>query len=406
MLGRERVVLTGMGAVSSIATDLPGFTAGLRAGRDGAREITTFDTTGFEHAIGCEVTGFEPERWITRTPAVQLGRASRFAVSAARMALHDARLSEDDLAGRPGMISVGSTNGEGHDLDHLVAAQLDGEPVDPRISGRISAQHLASSIAHELCLPSATPSVLGTACAAGNHAIGDGFDAIRSGETDFALCGGADAMSRKLFSGFYRLGLLAPDACRPFDLNRQGILVSEGSGMLLLESLRSARARGARIHAEVLGYGLNCDAWHPVSPDRESVAKCMRLALDDAGLEPSDVDLISAHGTGTKLNDVTESGAVTDVYGPQPPPTISVKSMLGHAMGAAGALAAIACTLAITEGFIPPTINHRDPDPECPIDCVPNHAVDADLRIVQSNGLAFGGSNGVLILGRYEGATA
>ena len=166
--------------------------------------------------------------------------------------------------------------------------------------------------------------------------------------------------------------------------------------------MREAEARGAGIYAEVLGYGLDCDAYHPVAPDEASVARCMRLALADAGVQPAEVDLISAHGTGTRANDLTEARAIRSVYGDRPPRTISLKSMLGHTMGAASALGAIACSLAITGGFIPPTINHVTTDPECDIDCVPNVSVPARLNVVQNNGLAFGGNNAVLILGRYQ----
>jgi 3-oxoacyl-[acyl-carrier-protein] synthase II len=242
-----------------------------------------------------------------------------------------------------------------------------------------------------------------TACAAGNYAIGYGYDAVRSGEVDYALCGGADAMSRKTFAGFYRLGTIAPDLVRPFDTHRKGILTGEGAGILILESLASAQARNAPIYAEVLGYGLNCDAYHQVAPNQQSVARCMQLALDNAGVKPHEVDLISAHGTGTKANDITETRAIRQVFADDTPRTISIKSMLGHTMGAASALAAIACALAIVHHFIPPTINHQTTDPDCDIDCVPNHAIDANLRIVQNNGLAFGGNNAIVILGRYDG---
>ncbi len=267
---------------------------------------------------------------------------------------------------------------------------------DTRLAERIPAGRLSSSVAAELGLTNVEPVTIGTACAAGNYAIGHGYDALRAGEVEFAICGGADAVCRKTFTGFYRLGTIAPDHCRPFDRNRRGILTGEGSGMVVMETLTSALDRGAPIYAEVLGYGLNCDAHHPVAPDRASVARCIRLALDDAGVAPAEVDLISAHGTGTKANDVTEARAI----GGEPPRVVSLKSMLGHTMGAASALAAIACALAITHEFIPPTINHVETDPDCRIDCVPNQSVRADLRIVQNNGLAFGGNNAVLILGR------
>jgi 3-oxoacyl-[acyl-carrier-protein] synthase II len=205
-------------------------------------------------------------------------------------------------------------------------------------------------------------------------------------------------MCRKTFAGFYRLGTIAPEYCQPFDADRKGILTGEGSGMLFLETLDGARRRGARVYAEVLGYGLSCDAKHPVAPDQASIVTCMRRAHDRAGVDPAEVGLVSAHGTGTKANDLTEAAAVREVFGDSPPPTVSVKSMIGHAMGAASALAAIACVVALEYGFIPPTINHRRTDPECGLDCVPNHARKATLRVVQNNAFAFGGNNSVLML--------
>jgi 3-oxoacyl-[acyl-carrier-protein] synthase II len=273
--------------------------------------------------------------------------------------------------------------------------------IPAELSRQVPAVTLPVAVARELGLSDVDLSTVATACAAGNYAIGNGFDAIAAGDVDVALCGGADAMCRMTFTGFYRLGAVDPECCRPFDVNRKGILTGEGAGVLVLEPLDAAIARGARIYAEVLGYGLNCDANHPVAPNQDSVAKCMRFALDDAGVTPDQVDLISAHGTGTKANDTTECGAIHDVFGPRPPRTVSVKSMLGHTMGAASALSAIACVLAIREGFIPPTINHVETDPACAVDCVPNTAVEADLRVVQNNALAFGGDNAVVLFGRH-----
>ncbi|MEU4213041.1 beta-ketoacyl-[acyl-carrier-protein] synthase family protein [Streptomyces sp. NPDC026206] len=406
--GKRRVVLTGFGVISSIGIGAAEFTESLRNGRSGVSPISVFDVEGFEHRNGCEVKGFEPEQWITRIPLGELGRASRFAVAAARMAVRDAGLDPEQLAGKRGLISVGTTDGESFELDQLVAAELADGPggMDPGIVRRVPAARLSTAIAHELALTDVEAPTIATACSAGNYAIGYGYDAVSSGEVEFALCGGADAMCRKTFTGFYRLGTIAPECCQPFDVDRKGILTGEGAGVLVLESLESALARGATIYAEVLGYGLNCDAYHQVAPNGASVAECMEIALRDAGVKPEEVDLISAHGTGTKANDITEAGAIRQVFGEEPPRTISLKSMLGHTMGAASALGAIACGLAITHGFIPPTINHTETDPECRIDCVPNHAVDADLRIVQNNGLAFGGNNAIVILGKYTGSPA
>ncbi|QEV19968.1 beta-ketoacyl-[acyl-carrier-protein] synthase family protein [Streptomyces alboniger] len=400
----RRVVLTGLGVLSSIGTGVEEFTAGLRSGRSGAGPITVFDTAGFEHSTGCGLGEFDAEAWIQNLPVDSLGPATRFSVSAARMAVADAGLDLGTLRERPGMISIGTTDGESRDLDELVETQLahGHAAMDRQVASRLRAARLSSAVALELGLTDVEAVTIPTACAAGNYAIGYGYDAVRSGDVDFALCGGADAMCRKTFAGFYRLGTIAPDLCRPFDADRKGILTGEGAGVLVLEDLESALARGARIYAEVLGYGLNCDAYHQVAPDLSSVARVMSLALENAGVQPHEVDLISAHGTGTKANDITESQAIREIYGDEPPRTVSVKSMLGHTMGAASALAAIACALAITHRFIPPTINHNRTDPECRIDCVPNHAVEADLRIVQNNGLGFGGNNAVAVLGRYE----
>jgi 3-oxoacyl-[acyl-carrier-protein] synthase II len=399
----HRVVLTGLGVVSSIGLGAGRFLQGLRTGRSGARPISVFGTEGFDHANGCEVTDFDPGEWIHTLDPEGLGRATQFSVAAARMALEDSGLDLEALRGLRGLISIGTTDGESHDLDQLVAAELTCGPeaFDATAVRRVPAARLSAAVAQELGLADVEAVTVPTACAAGNYAIGYGFDAVSSGEAEFAFCGGADAMCRKTFTGFYRLGTIAPERCRPFDVDREGILTGEGAGVLVLERLESALARGATIYAEVLGYGLNCDAHHPVAPNQDSVARCMELALENAGVKPEEVDLISAHGTGTKANDVTEAGAIRQVFG-EPPRTVSMKSMLGHSMGAASALAAIGCALAITHGFIPPTINHHTTDPECDVDCVPNTAIDADLRVVQNNGLAFGGNNAVLLLGRHD----
>ncbi|MEV5975413.1 beta-ketoacyl-[acyl-carrier-protein] synthase family protein [Streptomyces sp. NPDC052114] len=403
--GPRRVVITGLGAVTSIGLGVTAFLDGLRSGRSGVKPITAFDTTGFAHANGCEVTDFDPADWIHRVDPAELGRASQFSVAAAKMAVEDAGMDLAELRRRPALVSVGTTDAESRDLDTLVGVQLaDGpENLPAVVARRAQAGRLSSGIVRELGLTDVEALTIPTACAAGNYAIGSGYDAIREGDVDVALCGGADAVCRKTFTGFYRLGTIAPEVCQPFDKDRKGILTGEGAGILLMESLESARARGARIYAEVLGYGLNCDAHHPVAPDQDSLARCMEVAHRNAGVKPEDIDFISAHGTGTRANDVTEAGAIRQVFD-APPPTISIKSMIGHSMGAASALASAACALSLTEGFIPPTINHRETDPECGLDCVPNEARPTELNVVQNNALAFAGNNAVLILGRYREA--
>jgi 3-oxoacyl-[acyl-carrier-protein] synthase II len=401
----RRVVITGLGTVTSIGLGVEAFLEGLRAGRSGAKPITAFDTTGFAHANGCEVDDFDPAEWIHQVDPEELGRATQFSVAAANLAVADSGLTLEELRRRRALVSVGTTDAESRDLDTLMGVQLEYGPdqLAPTVARRAQAGRLSTGIIRELGLVDVEALTIPTACAAGNYAIGSGFDAIRDGEVDVALCGGADAVCRKTFAGFYRLGTIAPEVCQPFDKDRKGILTGEGAGILLMESLDSALARGARIHAEVLGYGLNCDAHHPVAPDRDSLARCMEIAHRNAGVKPEDIDFISAHGTGTRANDVTEAGAIRQVFA-TPPPTISIKSMIGHSMGAASALASAACALALTEGFIPPTINHRETDPECGLDCVPNEARPAELNVVQNNALAFAGNNAVLVLGRYREA--
>ncbi|MEU3448173.1 beta-ketoacyl-[acyl-carrier-protein] synthase family protein [Streptomyces thermolilacinus] len=401
----RRVVITGLGTISSIGLGVEAFLDGLRSGRSGVKPITAFDTTGFAHANGCEVDDFDPADWIRRVDPDELGRATQFSVAAANLAVADAGLSPEELRQRRALVSVGTTDAEARDLDGLVELQLEEGPeqLPPDVVRRAQAGRLSTGIVRELGLTDVEALTIPTACAAGNYAIGSGFDAIRGGEVEVALCGGADAVCRKTFAGFYRLGTIAPEVCQPFDKDRKGILTGEGAGILLMESLESALARGARIYAEVLGYGLNCDAHHPVAPDQGSLARCMEVAHRNAGVKPEDIDFISAHGTGTRANDVTEAGAIRQVFA-TPPPTISIKSMIGHSMGAASALASAACALALTEGFIPPTINHRETDPECGLDCVPNEARPAELNVVQNNALAFAGNNAVLIFGRYREA--
>ena len=403
---RHRVVITGLGVVTSIGTGVDAFARGLKAGHSGAKPIGAFDTRGFAHANACEITDFEPETWLRSLPADDLGRAAQFAVAAGRMAVADAGLDEADVRARRTLVSVGTTDGESRDLDHLTALQVaEGDDrLDATVARRVWPGRLSAGIVRELGLRDVETVTVPTACAAGNYAVGYGYDAISSGDVEMALCGGADALCRKTFTGFYRLGTIAPDVCRPFDADRQGILTGEGAGILLMESLDSALARGARIYAEVLGYGLSCDASHPVAPDRDSIARCITAAHRNAGIEAGDVDFISAHGTGTRANDVTEVAAIRQVFGDALPRTVSIKSMIGHTMGAASALASAACALALKEGFIPPTINHRTTDPECAVDCVPNDAVTARLKVVQNNGLAFGGNNAVLVLGSWEAA--
>lgn len=405
---RHRVVITGLGVVTSIGTGVDAFAEGLRAGRSGAKPISAFDTTGFAHSNACEITDFEPEAWLRELPADELGRAAQFAVAGARMAVADGGLTEADVRARRSLVSVGTTDGESRDLDHLTGLQVAGgeDTLDPVVARRVWPGKLSAGIVRELGLEDVETVTVPTACAAGNYAVGYGYDAISSGDVEMALCGGADALCRKTFTGFYRLGTIAPDVCRPFDADRQGILTGEGAadpahGVAGVRAgpRRPDLRRGTRLRPVLRRQP-------PGRPrpglDRPLHHRGARQRRD----HPADVDFISAHGTGTRANDVTEVGAIRQVFGEDLPRTVSIKSMIGHTMGAASALASAACALALREGFIPPTINHRTTDPECGVDCVPNEAVEADLKVVQNNGLAFGGNNAVLVLGHWEERSA
>ncbi len=241
---------------------------------------------------------------------------------------------------------------------------------------------------------------LATACSASNYALGYAYDMVAHGDADVMLTGGADSVCRWAHAGFVRLGAVADKFCAPFDRDRSGMITAEGGAMLVLESADFARARGATPYAEVLGYGLNCDARHMVAPDAGAIAECMRIAHRNAGIRPQDIDYVCAHGTGTTANDATEAEALLDAFDGRVPPVSSIKSMLGHTMGAASAFGVMASALAIARGFLPPTINWSRPDPAMAwLDPIPNHARPARVRVAQNNGFAFGGNNAIVLLG-------
>jgi len=242
-----------------------------------------------------------------------------------------------------------------------------------------------------------------TACAAGNYAIGYGFDLIRKGDLDYAVAGGADAFSKFAFFGFHRLYAMAPEKCQPFDKNRKGMMVGEGAGILFLESLDSALRRNSTIYAEIGGYGLSCDAYHMTASQVDGIEKTMLKALKDADIKPEEIDYICAHGTGTSGNDKNECAAIKRVFKEHSRtiPVSSIKSMLGHTMGAASAIEALSCCLTVKENIIPPTINYETPDPLCAIDCVPNKAKIKRVEAALNNGFAFGGNNSCLVFKRY-----
>lgn len=395
----NRVVITGLGAVSSIGIGVEEFDAGIRAGRPGISRIESFDPSGFPFVHAGEVRGFEPERILRRLEPGAWGRSSLFAAAAARLAVTDARLDPAGLE-RAGTV-IGTTSGESQVIEkltaQLVASGFGG--LSAELTQQLPAARLAQAVTAELAMEGPATTMC-TACSASNYAIGYAYDLLAEDEADVMIAGGADSVCRWAHAGFYRLGALTETACAPFDRDRSGILTGEGGVALVLETLDHARARGAHPYAEVLGYGLNCDAYHMVAPNAESIAACMRLAHRNAGVEPSDIDFISAHGTGTPANDAVEARAVFEVFGDEPPPISSIKSMLGHTMGAASGFGAAATALAIDRGVLPPTINWSAPEAEfARLDVVANRARPARVRVAQNNGFAFGGNNAIVIFG-------
>lgn len=398
----RRVVITGLGPVSSIGVGVEAFGAALRAGRSGISEITAFDASGFPHRRAGEVPDFEPAALLERLDVDGWGRTCLFAAAAARLAVRDSGIDPEHLARSRSGSSFGTTGGEARVVEDLTEQWVaDGfGSLAPDTVRKVPASRISVAVNAELGLTGEVMT-LSTACSASNYALGYAYDLVASGEQDYMVAGGADSVTRWVHAGFYRLGAVTEHACAPFDRDRSGILTGEGGAALFVESLDSARARGAHIYAEVLGYGLNCDAEHMVAPDADSIAECMRLAHRNAGITAADVDYICAHGTGTPANDLVEARAATQVFGDRLPPISSIKSMLGHTMGAASGFGAIASVLGIDGGFIPPTINFTTPDPALgAIDPVPNFPRQARLDVVQNNGFAFGGNNAITILGR------
>lgn len=398
----HRVVITGLGAVSSFGVGADVFTSAIRAGRSGIAPITSFDSSNFAHRMAGEVRGFDPRSWLHNIEPDDWGRSAQFAAAAARLAVSDAGLETERLPTGTGTI-IGTTSGESAVIDSLVATWVDEglKSLDPRLVRQVPANQLANAVNEELGL-NGDALTISTACSASNYALGYGFDLVGAGDAEMMLCGGADSVNRWGNAGFYRLGALAAEVCRPFDLNRSGILTAEGGVFLVLESMERAEARGARLYAEVLGYGLNCDASHMVHPDPTSIAECIRTAQYNAGVRPDQIDYVCAHGTGTPTNDATEVAAIREVFGERVPPVSSIKSMIGHTMGAASGFGALICAKAIHEGFLPPTATLESVDPALGpgLDCVPGRARAAQPRIVENHGFAFGGNNAITILGR------
>lgn len=407
----KRVVITGLGAVSPVGNNVPDTWDSIRSGRHGIAEITLFDLTNHKVTMGAEVKNFD---YGDKRAAKRLDRVSQFALTAAREAIASSGIISGENVnpdrfgvycgtGIGGVITLENEVAKCTRRDNMARASAMMIPmVMPNgISGNISMEFNAKGASMGIV----------SACAAGTHNIGEAYRNIRHGYNDVVIAGAAESVFAPVcFSGFSNMTAMStrtdPDRCStPFDIERDGFILGEGSGILILEELEHALARGADIYGEIAGYGATSDAYHITSPapDGEGAAKSMRMALEDAGIKPEDIDYINAHGTGTPYNDAFETIAVKKVFGENTKvPVSSTKSMTGHLLGAAGGLEAVICTQAINEDFIPPTAGLEKPDPELNLDYVPNTGRKSELRYVMSNSLGFGGHNGTLVIRKYE----
>lgn len=410
---KHRVVVTGMGAVTALGHDLETFWGNLTQGKSGVSRIESFDVSEYPTQIAASVKDFNPEDYIDRKEARKMDRFVQFAVAAATTALKDSGLNiaEQTDPERVGVMIGSGIGGLGTWEDqHNILLQKGPKRVSPFFIPMMIA-NMASGHVSILFGAKGPNSTAVTACATGTHSIGDSYKLIQRGDADVMICGGAEATIRPTgLAGFCSMRAMStrndePEkASRPFDAERDGFVMGEGSGILILESLEHARKRGAKIYAEVIGYGLSGDAHHMTEPDPNGPERCMKMAIRDAGIDASEVDYINAHGTSTPVGDRSETIAIKRALGDHASKVAvsSTKSMTGHLLGAAGGVEAVICGLTLKNGVIPPTINLEHPDPECDLDYVPNEARQADVKVAMSNSFGFGGHNATIILKKFE----
>jgi 3-oxoacyl-[acyl-carrier-protein] synthase II len=414
MNGSRRVVITGLGAVTPLGNDVETTWKSLVAGESGAAEITAFDHSDYGVHFACELKDFDPKQWIDHKTARRMDRFAQMILAAARQAEADSGI---DVAAEPERVGASIATGIGG----LKSFQDCYDVLRDRGPDRVSPFSIPSIIpnmgAGWVSIELGTKGPLTsqcTACAASNMAIGDGLDAIRLGRADVMFCGGTEAPITPVgIAGFDSMRALSrrnddPQAAsRPFDGARDGLVMGEAGAVLVLEELERAQARGARIYAELIGYGVSSDAAHMTEPDPtgENPARAMRMALRDAGVDPAEVGYVNAHATSTPLGDASETRVIKHAFGEENAQQVAVsstKGATGHCFGAAGAVEAIFTVLAVTEGVLPPTINYENQDPECDLDYVPNEAREADVRVAVSNSFGFGGHNASIVVRRFE----
>lgn len=407
---KRRVVITGLGLISPVGNDVKSFWDSLCAGRSGIGKITYFDASGHDSQIAGEIKDFDPTRYLSSKDIKRTDLFTQYAVVAAGMAIDDSKIELSSLAPYSFGAIVGSGIGGIHTIEeeHKVLLEKGPSRISPFFIPMLIVNMASGMIAIKFGLKGPNSCSV-TACASSNHSIGEAFRIIQNGYADLMLAGGSEAAIWPLgVGGFCATKALStrndePErASRPFDKQRDGFIMAEGAGIVLLEEYEHARKRGADIYAETIGYGMSCDAYHMTAPDPEGkgAVRCMAEALKDASIKPEEVTYINAHGTSTQLNDIMETKAIKEVFGDYAKkiPVSSTKSMVGHLLGAAGGVELAACALSIRDGIIPPTINYEYPDPECDLDYVPNEARKQGVEVVLSNSLGFGGHNATLII--------
>lgn len=413
-MNKKRVVITGIGVISPIGTGKQEYFDGLKEGRCGVDYITRFDTEGFDTKIAAEVKDFDPTLYIDKKESRRMDRFTQFAVAASKMAVQDAGLNVNSIDSSRFGVCIGSGIGGMETFENQYDTLKEKGPgrVSPFMIPMMISNIAAGNISIALNAKGPNTTIV-TACASATNAIGEAFKTIQRGDADIMVTGGAEAsITRLSLAGFNAMKALSTrnddpkTASRPFDKDRDGFVMGEGAGILIIEELEHATKRGAGIYGEIVGYGAAGDAYHITAPapDADGAYRAMLMAVKDAGIEAREIDYINAHGTSTDLNDRLETLAIKRLLGDEAynVPVSSTKSMTGHLLGAAGAVEAIACLLAINEGIIPPTINYATPDGECDLDYVPNKAREKKVRYALSNSLGFGGHNATIILKKYE----
>ena len=409
----RRVVITGLGAITPIGNNTEEFWKGIKDGKCGIDEITHFDTTNFKVKLAAEVKGYNPEEYFDRKAAKRLDTFSQFAIIAAKEAWKDSKLDkETENMERVGVI-VGSGIGGLETMEKEMANIHEKGPdrVSPMFIPMNIANMAAGNVAIELGAKGESISMV-TACASGTHCIGESFRMIKNGYQDIVIAGGTEAAITPIgIAGFTNIKALsqATDKNRasiPFDKERSGFVMGEGAGILVLEELEHAKARNAKIYAEIVGYGATSDAYHITSPapEGEGGARAMKIAMEEANVKPEEITYINAHGTSTHLNDSCETAAVKTALGEASKKVMvsSTKGNTGHLLGAAGGVEAVVCAKAVEEGFVPATINYKVPDEECDLDIVPNEGRKVEVKYAMSNSLGFGGHNASILLKKYE----